>query len=272
MSTNTRLVTSSFQNGVNIRVEKKIEFNNCSLHGHDFYEIDIIIGGASATTLNGKTKLAKTGTIFFLSPEDFHDYSGDEKLDIYNIQFSEDMVSSGILERIASSRNRIYYPDEKCFRSICTLTAEMDNINTGDYANAEILSRLLECILLLLCRNLTNEQNASPGNSDMQKAVIYIHAHFRENPSLCDVAGVLHLNEKYFCRKFREYTGQKYKDYLKTMKLRYARRLILATSRPISEISSESGYGSQSHFNREFKEFYGSAPLEFRRKTQQEHT
>ncbi len=267
MSANTRLVTSNFLNGVNILVEKKLEFNNCSLHGHDFYELDIIIGGSATTTLNGKTKLAKTGTIFFLSPEDFHDYSSDEKLDIYNIQFTEDVVSSGILERIANSKNRIYIPDEKCFKSICVLAMAMEDIYTNGSANIEILSRLLECILLLLCRSLTGEQDPSPGNSDMQKAVIYIHAHFRENPSLGEVAGVLHLNEKYFCRKFREYTGQKYKDYLKSMKLRYARRLILVTSRPISEISAESGYGSQSHFNREFKEFYGMAPLELRRKT-----
>ena len=269
MPHNTRLVTSKFINGANILVEKKLGFTHCSLHGHDFYEIDIIIGGSATTTLNNKPKIAKTGTIFFLSPEDFHNYSSDDKLDIYNIQFTEDVVSSAILERIADSKNRIYTPDEKCFQAITILTMTMENIHTDDPANIEILSKLLECILLLLCRNLTSEKNPNPANSDMQKAVIYLHAHFRENPSLGDVAGVLHLNEKYFCRKFREYTGQKYKDYLKAMKLRYARRLILVTSRTISEISSESGYGSQSHFNREFKEYYGMAPLELRRQARE---
>ncbi len=143
MPHNTRLVTSKFINGANILVEKKLGFTHCSLHGHDFYEIDIIIGGSATTTLNNKPKIAKTGTIFFLSPEDFHNYSSDDKLDIYNIQFAEDVVSSAILERIADSKNRIYTPDEKCFQAITVLTMTMENIHTDDPANIEILSKLL---------------------------------------------------------------------------------------------------------------------------------
>ena len=178
------------------------------------------------------------------------------------------MVSPVILERLSNSKNRIFIPDEKTFKAIYDLAMAMEDIYTNDSTNIEILLRLLECILLFLCRSLKDEQqNSSPCNSDIQKAIIYIHTHFRENPSLSEVAGVLHLNEKYFCRKFREYTGQKYKDYLKSKKLRYARRLILVTSLSISEISFESGYGSQSLINREFKEFYGMTPLELTRKT-----
>ena len=102
---------------------------------------------------------------------------------------------------------------------------------------------------------------------DIQKALIYIHAHFKENPSLKKVAALLSLNEKYFCSKFKEYTGTSYKNYLRIKKLGYARRLIFATDLSGAEIAQRSGYSTQSHFNREFKELYGTSPLHMRRGT-----
>ena len=67
-----------------------------------------------------------------------------------------------------------------------------------------------------------------------------------------------------FEAKFREYTGKTYKEYLKELKLRYARRLLLVTEMSVTEISAASGYATQSHFNREFKNYYGLSPLGMR--------
>ena len=56
-----------------------------------------------------------------------------------------------------------------------------------------------------------------------------------------------------------------YKDYLRVKKMRYARRLLLATELPMLEVAVQSGYETQNHFNREFKAYYGISPMEYRR-------
>ena len=261
----SRLVKSGFRNGVNILIEQKPDFSLCTLHGHDFYELDIILGGCAPTTLNGREAMAQAGTVFFLSPADFHDYPTAAPLDICNIQFAEDMVSAELLMRLTDSQSRLYRPDEASFAEINRLTAIMQGLSAANVVNVEILTRLLECILLLLCQSLKEERHIGADCGNLQRAVTYLHGHFRENPSLGEVAALLHLNERYFCTAFHEYTGQTYKEYLKRMKLRYARRLLLATSLSVTEIAEQSGYGTQSHFNREFKTYYGVAPLMLRK-------
>ena len=130
-------------------------------------------------------------------------------------------------------------------------------------SSAEILWRLLEAALLMLDKDKTEE--TAPPTADMPRALTYIHEHFKENPSLSEIAAIIPLNERYFCTRFREYTGVTYKEYLKKLKLRYARRLLLVTELSVTEISEASGYFTQSHFNREFKSYYGVTPIAMRK-------
>ena len=128
------------------------------------------------------------------------------------------------------------------------------------------MKRLLESLLLLLAESPTSTVPKGKGKySDVGRALVYIHEHFKENPPLSEVAALLHLNERYFCKKFKEYTKKSYKSYLRQRKLLYARQLLLSTNLSLIEISERSGYGSQSHFNREFKEYFGKSPSAVRK-------
>ena len=94
----------------------------------------------------------------------------------------------------------------------------------------------------------------------MQKAISYIHSHFKENPKMSDVAKMLYLNEHYFSYLFKENVGECYKDYLRKLKLDYARKLVLHTSLSLTQIAYECGYSSQSNFNRDFKKVFEVSP------------
>lgn len=264
MKTKARLAKSEFDEGASVSVTRKRNFLSSSLHGHDFYELDIIISGATNTAINGKRLLAKPGDIFFMTPTDFHEYT--DSFDIYNVQFTGEAVSAEILERFIEAKQPIYSPGKDCFEKILRTVNLMDEIAKSVKSSNDILTKLLEAILLLLSNDedvsLCNE--AVP-NKDMQKAVTYVRTHFKENPSLSEVAALFPLNENYFCTKFKEYTGFTYKEYLKKIKLRYARRLIYATNLSMIEVAENCGYSSQSHFNRDFKKYYGVSPLHLKK-------
>ena len=266
MHARTRLAKSEFSSDTNISVRKSTNFHGSTLHGHGFYELEIITAGTADTVLNGTAHKITRGAIFFISPADFHNYTECASFCLYNIQFTADIVSGSMIEQLVNSKKRLYRPSESRFEELISLVTLMERLILGGLLDTEILARLLESILLLLTHeNPEIQASTTSGNRDMQKAVTYIHAHFRENPPLSAVAKTLPLNERYFCKKFKEYTGKTYKEYLKLLKLRYARRLILATSMPLIQISESSGYSTQSHFNREFREYYGFSPTSLRK-------
>jgi AraC-like DNA-binding protein len=260
-----RLAASEFNKNSNISINERIGFRQSTLHGHDFYELEIITAGEAASRLNGKDADARRGTVFFMTPADFHEYSSSEGFNIYNIQFTADAISSDILERMVNGKKSIFRPKEDIFDKICKIAAiVLELFNSG--ANHNVITHFFECILLMLENESCGivEKPKIKAERCMQKAITYIHAHFRENPSLSSVAEQVSFNVNYFCACFHAYTGMPYKEYLKALKLKYARRLVLATSLPITEIAYQSGYRTQSHFNREFKDFYGMSPLKLR--------
>ena len=269
MCAKARLAASEFNKNANISVRRSKNFPGSTLHCHDFYELEIIVDGKTKTVLNGKSYDATGGIVFFLSPSDFHEYSFCDGFELYNIQFTNEAVSSEILERIASASKNVYLPQKKNFEEIVKLVSVMSELGE-EKSTSEIQTRILESILLILTKDDKKEKPtalASYGfDKDIQKAVMYIHAHFKENPTLSEVAETIPLNPQYFCTKFREYTGKSYKQYLKQTKLRYARRLVIATELPMLEVAENSGYSSQSHFSAEFREYYGIPPLDMRKK------
>ena len=266
MKHTTRLADSAFTEGLTVTAARKKANAPYSLHGHDFYELDIVVGGEAHTLLNSEPWDAKAGMVFFLTPEDFHAYHDCQDFTLYNLHFTADHISPSLLARMTEIGSRVYVPSQKDFAFILRLAEDTEKLLMESSPNGEVLNRLLECILLLLLEGGKSIPPFSTIQSGMQQAVLFIHAHFREDPSLSAVADALHLNEKYFCKKFKEYTGKTYKSFLREKKLHYAARLVLATPLPVTRIAQESGYNSLSHFNREFKEHYGLSPVAMRKK------
>jgi len=258
-----KLVRVLFKNDCGIGVIPKLSFGASELHGHDFYELDIILGGNNRGSLNREELEIKRGDVFFLTPEDFHDYSDEGKLDILNLHFTEDFISEEILLSLVSSGKRHFFIPEESFLKLEKLGESLYEFYSDD-APSGVISRLTESLLLLLLRE-NKEGEIISHSENIQKAIVYINAHFKENPSLREVAATIPFNERYFCKRFKEYTGENYKDYLKKLKLGYARRLIMATELSIIEIAEKSGYLTQSHFNREYKDHFGITPTDTRK-------
>ena len=258
----TKLIRGTFDDSIGIEVTKKDNFGESELHGHDFYELDIIVGGENVTRLNREEINVKRGDVFFMTPEDFHDYSDGGSLDILNLHFAEDFISKELLFSLVSCGKRYFSLSDDHFCRFEKLGYILHELYS-EGVDRRVISRLVESLLLLLLRE-SKDSEAVSQSENIQKAIVYINAHFKENPTLSEVASIIPFNERYFCKRFKEYTGESYKEYLKKLKLSYARRLLLVTDYSIIEIAERSGYQTQSHFNREYKEYYGVTPRETR--------
>lgn len=82
--------------------------------------------------------------------------------------------------------------------------------------------------------------------------------------TLTHLAEKLGYSEFYVSRKFKEISGMKFKDYMRSRKLAFALKDIMNTEKGILDIALRYGYSSHEAFTRAFKEAYGTAPSEYR--------
>jgi len=83
---------------------------------------------------------------------------------------------------------------------------------------------------------------------------------------LREAAAHCRLSPSHLSRLFHKSTGMTYQEYVTRFRLEHACKLLLNTSRPVTEVAFDSGFQSISQFHRSFKAIYGERPMEFRRK------
>ena len=184
-----------------------------------------------------------------------------------NIMFTEDLISDELLFFFFNCpENIIGHLDEKEYNFLYTI---IDRAIT-EYSEKQIFSQnmvrnIIECIFITLRRKFSLVSNSPSGLGAMHKVLMYIHHHFREDPSLDEAAKVAGLNPGYFSSVFHQFTGKTYKKYLTDLKMNYAKKLLLSGNLSVTEICYNSGYNTLSHFLREFRKYYGTTPADMRK-------
>lgn len=89
--------------------------------------------------------------------------------------------------------------------------------------------------------------------------------HLAEEISLSVLADEFHLSTQYISQLFKSEIGVNFLTYLTNIRMENAKKLLLDTSLPISEISERSGYGDYRVFTKAFKKSEGVTPSQHRR-------
>ena len=93
----------------------------------------------------------------------------------------------------------------------------------------------------------------------------YINTHFAEyDLSIDKTATDLNTSTAMVRRAILKYTGKLYKDYLISLRIAYAKELLLRENMTVAEICQKVGYGNISYFIKLFKEINGVTPAKYR--------
>lgn len=113
--------------------------------------------------------------------------------------------------------------------------------------------------------DLTRQSLYGSSHSDtIQNSLAYMEAHFSEKISLSDISRRAGMSEKYFCRLFREQTGDTFVGALTVIRIRAAEKMLSQTNLRTYEIAEQAGFGDYHHFCKTFKRLTGKTPTEFR--------
>ena len=82
---------------------------------------------------------------------------------------------------------------------------------------------------------------------------------------LSELGNLVGYHPLYFQRIFKENCGKTPHEYLFSLRIQEAKRLLATTGLAVSRIAAACGFSSVSHFNRNFKKAVGKAPLAYRK-------
>jgi YesN/AraC family two-component response regulator len=131
------------------------------------------------------------------------------------------------------------------------------------------LNNLEDCeeFFLKIFENLIYEIAEISGNSryseNVQKAIIYIKAHFKEEITLSNLALELKMNSAYLSSIFNHEVGMGFSEYINNLRLEYAKELIDLKKNKIKEVVVLSGFNNYPYFFQLFKKKYGITPKEY---------
>lgn len=98
----------------------------------------------------------------------------------------------------------------------------------------------------------------------VQKVKQYIHDNYAKPLRLADLADLVGMSPVAFSRFFRQRTGRTLSDYIVDIRLGFAARMLVDSTKNISEICYECGFNNLSNFNRTFKAKRHYTPRDFR--------
>lgn len=93
----------------------------------------------------------------------------------------------------------------------------------------------------------------------------YLQEHLDKEISLNILADEFHLSSQYISQLFKSEIGVNFLAYLTSIRMERVKKLLLATSLSIGEISEKCGYADYRVFTKAFKKEEGSTPSQYRR-------
>ncbi|HJW92618.1 MAG TPA: AraC family transcriptional regulator [Thermoanaerobaculia bacterium] len=98
----------------------------------------------------------------------------------------------------------------------------------------------------------------------LNDAVSFMERCYRQPLSLSGIAAHVAVHPATLAAAFRRFHQTSVGEYLRGLRLDYARDALLHTPRPIKEIALDAGFYDQAHFGRHFKRRFGTSPAKLR--------
>ena len=113
--------------------------------------------------------------------------------------------------------------------------------------------------------DLLAANDGSLKDNKIQAAIKYIEDNFDKDLNMAVVSNEISMNYSLFSVAFKNYTGENFVTYVKTLRMDKAKALLEETDLKVNEISKAVGYDNEKHFLKSFKAFVGVSPSEYRK-------
>ena len=246
-------------------------------HYHPYYEFYYLLSGTRRIFINDTIYSVKKGDLIVIPKGELHrtTYIGGDTHErivmVFSDAFIEPLINNLGMEvfkkcfdkrQISIPPNRREYIEELFGKII----REHNGIDI--YSDSMLTVYVYELILFVL-RCHENAEAAYPaddiGDDVISEAAKFISGNFTQDFSLAQLSAKYNMSPSYFSRKFKLCTGFGYKEYLVTVRIIEACRLLLNTDLSITQIAEKCGFEDSNYFGDCFKKIKGMSPREYRK-------
>ena len=250
-------------------------------HYHDCYELYYLYSGERYYFIQDKTYHVTSGSFVLISPNEIHRTGnlGNFGYDRMLIHFSRELLEEYLT--VDSSVNPYKNLEEEVhlisldsqqqsFVEALLHTMEQEYAANHYRENAYIRLTLLQLLLFLNNCKPNRHDAALPEINNTQKLMFeilgYINNHYFESITLETISEKYFLSPYYFSRTFKEVTGFHFTEYLNNVRIKEAKKLLLSSGLAVNEIAAATGFNSNTHFGRVFKQITGCSPSAYKKK------
>lgn len=239
------------------------------LHGH--VEMVGMLEGSTAAYVESKRYEINPGDIFIVFPNQIHFYEShmDERymillfppdiIDNFAYLFHQKIPTDALL-RGALSDTETYYTMSSVVHMYGQKNSPFGLMQMKGYF-LTLLGKVLEQLELA---------EADPKELQTVNMILnYCIGHSNERLLLEDVAMALHINKYYISHLFSEKLGMGFGDYVRSLRITQACRLLEKNDMSITDVAYAVGFSSTRTFNRIFVKYVGMTPREYRKSQNQ---
>lgn len=142
--------------------------------------------------------------------------------------------------------------------------------NTYQLKSTALILNILACLIEHFSEAMTKSASeAKVGNMErIEQICDYVEHNYQREITLQEAADELGLNKEYFCRFFKQNTGNSFIRYVNQVRINHIYQDLLHTDEGVQEILERHGFYNQKLFYRMFKERYDCTPREARNMAQ----
>ena len=246
-------------------------------HNHDFYEMNIVLGGTGIHRIESSGFSVRRGDVFVIPPMTVHAYYDTENLEVYHVLFKKDFIRNNMKEAEGAVGFIQLMEIEPFLRQNCGeamfLHLNPQNLSTiledlrcleegGEFDGDGCIPlrihtawKLIYRLSFLLAEQTEKQKHQKKIKHQRQifDALEYIHQHFSEKITVSDLSERAYLSRSTFLRSFSEICGISPTDYLNQYRVRRALELLSASEKSKTEIAHLVGFYDLSHMERTIK-------------------
>lgn len=236
------------------------------LHSHSDVEIIYSVIGILEVNLKGTIYRVPPNNVYVVNSSDVHQIRST-KNSLYlkiNIPYFEMIKSTG--------KNRLYFycnsSEDNSEKDYGQLIYCLEMI-LKEYASTENdlkLKSLYYYLWSIMCQQFLEEEKTGANDTRINQILDYINKHYREHISLKDISEKFYISQSAFSKFFKGQMNIGFKEYINELRIYESKRMLSESNTTITEIALDTGFKTVTLFNKNFKDYTGMTPSEYRNK------
>ena len=259
------LITNQHFQDINPLLCGKHDCNSGHFFGpasREHFLIHYILSGKGHFIINGKKYELSRGWVFLIRPHELHYYQADQH-DPWNYTWIgfKGQQAAPLIDRVFQGNNRdVFYTPQLEY----LFTSMWEAKDMQHCSEIFLCSKLYEFITRLSIKTVAENVHTS-STLYVTRAKDYFKANYSNPISIDNVAKVLGIDRRYFCRIFKKHTNKTPQEYLIDLRLEKAAQLLTQYDFTPGEAARSTGYPDIFNFSKMFKKKYGISPLNYKK-------